>query len=167
MLTNQIQSLFRPRHELKSFMCRHSGKVAALVVTGTVGIGVFACLHRVNTFIAEELGLAESAQHSIHIENKVDYLIGLAARGDWERFVAKTSIFIVILLVIAIVFGIVSAILADTTEPSFLVLNREAEKVREISLRAERKAWIGLIVSIITSIAASVIASFVYAYLIK
>jgi hypothetical protein len=94
---------------------------------------------------------------------KLDYMVNVIVSGAWPRFFFYLFCFLLVAFVMSILLGAWAGVTADTQEPSFLILSKKAQELRDKKLLETIKNWRLFALSIITSIATGIVGNILFA----
>ncbi|MCK9423699.1 MAG: hypothetical protein M0Q38_13985 [Bacteroidales bacterium] len=169
LLTNQINSLIKQKSRIKEFLRKHSVKIGLIIgslfMIGAL-IGTYITYQnfdkteivRIQTFLQKP---------TLTIDDKIDFLIKYSASNLKDYFSIKIIIFFIFSLIVSIVLGVWVESLADNKMRSYLVLTREALKLRDKLEDKRKKKTLMFCLSILISIASSVIANYIFIFFTK
>jgi hypothetical protein len=168
LLTNQINSIIKPCSKIKDFIRKKSSTIGILtailfLISSLVGIYIAT-----SSFNKSEVSkVTEFVSKTKEIGPKTDYLLNYIASNTQNLFFLKSLLFVVISIFVAIVLGVWVESMADNKTRSYLVLTREAKKMRDILVEKSKRRFIWFWVSIFVSILTSVVANFIYTWMSK
>ncbi|MCL3782523.1 hypothetical protein EMN47_19235 [Prolixibacteraceae bacterium JC049] len=169
LFSNQINSLINPVNKLKNFIRINSARISVGVLIVYLIISLAGAISAIKFFNLKQVDYVNEFMNreNIDISQKINFLSTYIANGQSAQYYFKVAIFILISIIISITFLVWVSNLAESKEPSFLVVTRQSKKYRDrICKKLERK-WLWFSFSIVISIITSLIANFIFTYLIK
>lgn len=162
LLNNQIKTMMKERHKLKDLIFRKSdaiGTVAGLIFfTMAIGGGLAATKAFANKQILAASQILKQAK-----EEQIHYLINYISMGAWPRFYYYLIFYLLLTIVASIFMGAWTGTLAETDEPSFVVLSkRDSENREKVTNNRDRK-WRWFFASIILNIMIGIISNILFA----
>jgi hypothetical protein len=94
---------------------------------------------------------------------KLDYALQSNGRSCVASILLLHLLLLFLALVISIVLGVWAGDKADTQEPSFLLLSKQAEKAKQRSSQKNKRDWSLFALSLVTSIVTGVIGNTLFA----
>jgi hypothetical protein len=169
MLTAQLQTLLRPIPRWKLWIGKHSAHIALAVGLGVAAAALgatFLSSQRFATVQEQKLraALASGATEIAQLQERIGYILEAVVAGEWPRHLFYAGVFLGLSFILAIVFGVWAGAAADNPEPSFLLLSRESEKARDVTLRKLQRGWIKCGVSLVVSVLCSVVGNVVFVF---
>jgi hypothetical protein len=166
LLTNQISSILKSTNKLQSFLKRKSDLIGTLVGVLFLLGSLFSIYYQTITFNKNEITKVSSMiEKTGEVNDKVNYLLTYIATNNQNFFFTKSLLFIVGSVFISILLGVWVASMANNKAHSYIVLTREAVKMKDIleNKRKRKTAW--FFVSIIASVLTEVISSYIFNWL--
>lgn len=160
LLTGHIENLVKKLHPLKKFLNKRSGWIGLGVAIVTFLFSMIACFYTTQVFLDSRMRTVRALQTP---ESKADYMVNLITSGAWPRFFFYIFCFLILALITSIILGIWAGIKAETQEPSFLLLSKQAEKDKEKELNKTKKSWLSFVMSLVVSVITGVIGNFLFA----
>jgi hypothetical protein len=166
LLTNQINSIVIPCSKFKSFINRRSSTIGVLtailfLISSLISI-YFITRSFNNTEIEKVTSFIKQAKD---INSKTDYIINYIANNAQNLFFLKSLLYVVISIFVSIILGVWVSSMADNDPKSYIVLTREAKKVRDKSVAKSKKQFGWFWFSILISIVSSLIANYIFGWL--
>lgn len=173
LLTNHIKSLLREPNPIKEFIRKNSSGLSIalfiILIVVTLLSGFFATQQFANLRTEELTSIIQNVSISGEnlINHKLDYIALMAANGHWVRFAYSLLTFFVVMLAVALGLSIWFEKAADTFDPSFVLLTKEAHKDREKAYKKLQRQWITFIFVNIIAILTGIISNFIFTWLIN
>lgn len=145
LLSGHIANLIKHEHQLKNFIRDKSAWIGFIVGIGTFLSSVVACFYSTGLLVDSRLGQVRGIQDPTA---KASYLAELIAAGVWPRFFFSIICFLFISFVVSVALGIWSGFSAENQQPSFLLLSKQAEKLKQKTLTNYKRAWMWFVLSI-------------------
>lgn len=161
LLTGHIQGLIKSVHPIKKFLNRHSGWVGFSLGSILFLVSVASTFYSTHLFLHSQLAAVSQ------VPVKMDYLVEIVAGGVWPRFFFYVFCFILVALVTSVFLGIWAGVTADNQEPSFLLLSKQAERLKRNRVNKYKKGWRLFAVSVITGVVAGVIGNVLFALFLQ
>jgi hypothetical protein len=161
LLKGHIEGLIKPIHPVKKFLRKNSGWVGF-----TVGTLLFLA-SIASTFYSTQLFLHRQMAAVSQVSAKTDYLVELVARGVWPRFFFYVFCFITVAFVASVFLGVWAASSAETDEPSFLLLSKQAERLKSKQISKYNKGWRLFALSLITGTLAGIVGNVLFAMFLR
>lgn len=173
LISGYIKSLLKIESGVHRFIHDKSGLIGLSVFLLWFFASILASIQVTKWFARHQIELTESILKKSGLGNeltllskKVDLLIEYFAGGEWNNFSLMMIAFILVSLMLAIVFGIWSGIMASSfKEPSFLSLTKESIKHRDHLKDKQKHNWRSLLISLSTAVFTSLCARFAFAYI--
>lgn len=166
LLNNQIKTMMKARNNLKDYIFKKSdaiGTVAGLIFfTMAIGGGLAATKAFANKQIVAASQILKQAK-----EEQMHYLVNYISMGAWPRFYYYLIFYLLITIVASIFFGGWTGSLAETDEPSFIVLSKKDSENREIITKKRENKWRWFFASIILNITIGIMSNILFAMYFK
>jgi hypothetical protein len=160
-LTGHIEGLIKPVPPVKKFLKQHSGWIG-------FSIGTLLFLASLaSTFYSTQLFLHRQTEAVSKVLTKTDFLVQIVAEGVWPRFFFYVFCFIVLAFVVSVFLGIWAGSSADNDPPSFLLLSKQAERLRSEEINKYKKGWRMFLLSLLSGVAVGVLGNAVFALFLR
>jgi hypothetical protein len=168
LLRNHLETLLIYEPWWKLRMCQYSAKIGSAIGGLCITIATVGLLFTINNFVAGQMGAAqklmgEPATTLQTIGQKLDFVVGLAASGQWARLIFGCVIYLLVTMVISITIGIWAGTSIDNRHPSFVLLSKKAIENKTITLKKRKKSWYNFWISFVLAIATGLIVRIIFA----
>jgi hypothetical protein len=164
LLTGHIENLIKKLHPLKKFITKNSAKIGLGVGVVSLLSSMAACFYTTQVFLSSKIQEVRALQSA---DARLDYAVNLMAAGAWARFFFYIFCFLLLALVISTVLGIWAGMKADTQEPSFLLLSKQAEKAKQQQVARNKRDWLLFALSLMTSVVTGVVGNSLFAIFLQ
>lgn len=163
LLNGHIKHILMPENKVRSFLRRHSGKIATFVGFSYFSSSIAACFYSASKAEKVRLTLMEPilSNHN-NLDLKLNTLLDMVARGYWGTFFFSVFIFTIFSLVVAILLGIWAESSADTHQPSYILLTQKSEQHKQKADAKYRTKFISFCASIVMSIATGIVSNIIF-----
>jgi hypothetical protein len=160
LLSNHIKTLLKTRSKAKTFLAKYNGQIGVLTgllfLLAALGGGIDATMK----FSAAQL--AALPLPGATVDARISYLLHEVATGSWARFAIYFAIYLSISLILSVTFMIWITESELWAEPSFLLLSKQAEKLKVALQRRYRRQWISIIAGFASAVVASLMANVLF-----
>lgn len=171
LLSNHIKSLLREPSKIKEFIRKHRSALSNTIIVALMTITLIGGFFAAKRFAATRI--VELNQHistvalneNDAVNGKLDYLAMMAANGVWARFAYGLVTFVVVMFFVSFFLMYWFENSADSTDPSFVLLTKEAHKEKTKVYSKLRLQWLSFILANIVAIIAGVVSNFIFAWL--
>lgn len=149
LLTGHIENLIKPVHRIKRSI--HDNAVWIGLAVGIISFlaSIAACFYSTSLHVQSRMRTVGTFPTPVA---KDDYIADLIASGVWPRFFFSIFIFLCLAFVVSIILGVWTGVKAENPEPSFLVLSKQSENLKQKKLASYRRNWRIFVLSLIGSI---------------
>lgn len=171
LLTNHFQSLLKPETGLKKIIRERSGTISLSIFVLfflSVIAGVVLNITRINQ---ERIAKLDQLYQDIQgtdlqaISVQLEYIARIVASGESVSITFYGLLFIILGFVIAIILAFWIEGAAGSTEPSFILLTKQAYKDKELTLNELQRQWLSFSVAILVSIITGIFSNYLFNFL--
>lgn len=165
LLSGHIKHILLPEVKIRSFIRRHSGKIATAFGIAFFVSSIAACFYSASQ--AEKARLASLKPilaDSTNLDLKLNTLLDMVARGYWGTFFFSVFIFTIFSLVVAILLAIWAEMSADTHQPSYILLTKKSEQYKQQADAEYRSKFLSFLTSIGIGILTGVVSNIIFTY---
>jgi hypothetical protein len=163
LLSGHLENILQTQSPVRKFVWRHSGGIAF-----TVGAAFFAAAVAVSFLMGARIRhlqqgeVTQLLEQRALVEQKIDFMLASVASGVWATYFFSVIVFLLVSLFVSLLLGAWVGSMADTDQPSFVVLTREAEKQRELILKRYERRWALFILSLIVTLCTGIFANVIF-----
>ena len=173
LVSGYVKTLKIEENKVKNYIRKKSGWIGLLVFALMFLSGLFTIYvstsKMANTYYSklEETNNATTDINELLIE-KINLLTNIFIKSTWPKYSVGPQVFIFILLVISMFFGIFISIKANTNRHSFVLLSKAAEEHEAKRNKKTRRDWYMFFISLISGIITGIVSNLLfYIFFIK
>ena len=163
LLSGHIKHILLPEDKVRSFIRRHSGKIATFLGFTYFSTSIAACFYSASKAEKVRLSLVEPllANHN-NLDLKLNTLLDMVASGYWGTFFFSVFIFTIFSLVVAVLLSFWAETSADTHKPSYILLTQKSEQHKKAADAKYRTKFFSFCASIAISIISGIISNIIF-----
>jgi hypothetical protein len=163
LLSGHIKHILLPEGKVRSFIRRHSGKIAALFGLTFFVSSLAACFYSAGKAERGRLEILKPIlSDGVNLDLKLNTLLDMVARGYWGTFFFSVFVFTVFSLVVAILLGVWAETSADTYRPSYILLTKKSEQYKQKADSEYQSKFLSFLASIFTAIVTGVVSNIIF-----
>lgn len=163
LLSGHIKHMLLPEGKFRSFIRRHSGKIATLFGFTFFVSSLAACFYSAGKAELKRLEILKPIlADGANLDLKLNTLLDMVARGYWGTFFFSVFVFTIFSLVAAIVLGGWAEASADTHRPSYILLTKKSEQYKQEADSEYRSKFLSFIASIVTAVITGVTGNILF-----
>lgn len=163
LLSGHIKHLLLPEGTVRSFIRRHSGKIAAFLGFTFFSCSLAACFYSASKAEKGRLELLKPImEDSKNLDLKLNTLLDMVASGYWGTFFFSVFVFTMFALVAAVLFSFWAETSADAHQPSYILLTKKSEQYKTQADVRYRSKFVYFLASIGAAIVTGVISNIIF-----
>lgn len=163
LLSGHVKHILIPEEKVRSFIRRHSGKIASLFGLTFFMSSIYACFYSAGVISESNLqSLQPIISNPELVSEKLNKLLELMVSGYWGKFFFSVFVFTIFSLIVAMVLGMWVETSANAKKPSYILFTKTSEQHKKLADSKYRYKFVSFLISIGVGVATGIVSNIIF-----